>query len=75
MFDPFWFAQDFCAASAVAVGERKIVQALMIAATIVAIDEGGDFRLQVARQIMVFEQDAVVERLMPALDVAVAPIC
>ena len=67
-FDPFSFAQDFCAASAVDVGGREIVQALVIAAMIVVIDEGADLRLQVARQIIIFEQDAVLERLMPALE-------
>jgi len=63
--DPFSFAQDFCAASAIDVGRREIVQALVTAAMIVVIDEGADLRLQVARQIIVFEQDAVLEGLMP----------
>ena len=33
-------------------------------------DERIDLRLQVARQIIVFQQDAVLQRLMPAFDLA-----
>ena len=51
-FDPLSFMQDFCATSAVDLGGREIVQALVIAAVIVVLDEGGDLRLQVARQII-----------------------
>ena len=69
-FDPLSVHEDFLAASAIDVGRREIVQALVIAAMIVMIDEGGDLRFQVSGQIIVFEQDAVLEGLMPALDLA-----
>lgn len=69
-FDLFSFSQDFYAASEVDVSRREIIQALVIATMIVVIDEGTDLRLQVARQIIVLEQDAVLEDLMPALDLA-----
>jgi hypothetical protein len=69
-FDPLSFAQDFGGASVVDVGRREIIQALVIAAMIVVLDEGGDLRLQIARQVIFLEQDAVLERLMPALDLA-----
>ena len=67
-FDLFSVHEDFLAASAIDVGRREIVQALVIAAMIVMIDEGGDLRFQVSGQIIVFEQDAVLECLMPAVD-------
>ena len=37
---------------------------------VVVADEGRDLPLQLTRQIMVVEQDAVLERLVPALDLA-----
>lgn len=67
-FDPFSFAQDFLTRVRNRRLRGEIVQALVIAAMIVMIDEGGDLRFQVSGQIIVFEQDAVFERLMPALD-------
>jgi hypothetical protein len=37
---------------------------------VVALDERFDFAFEVAGQIVVFQQDAVLERLMPTLDFA-----
>ena len=37
---------------------------------VVVFDEVGNLRLQLAGQVGVFEQDAVLERLMPTLDLA-----
>jgi hypothetical protein len=48
----------------------EIAQALVIAAMVVVIDECVDLGLEVAGQIIVLKQDAVLERLMPALDLA-----
>ena len=42
----------------------------MVARVVVVLDEGADLRLEVARQVVVLEQDAVLERLVPALDLA-----
>ena len=42
----------------------------MITAMIVVIDEGVDPGFQVAGQIIVLQQDAILERLMPAFDLA-----
>lgn len=69
-FDPFSVHEDFWTSSAVDVSRREIVQALVIATMVVVIDEGADLRRQVSGQIIVLEQDAVLERLMPALDLA-----
>ena len=44
----------------------------MVAPVIVVIDKGIDLRLQIARQEVVFEQDAVLQGLVPTLDLALA---
>ena len=59
LFDPFSFQQDGLSAAEVNVGRRDIVQAFVIAAMVVVIDEGVDSGYQVAGQIVVFQQDAV----------------
>ena len=69
-FDPFSFQQDGLGASKVDVSRDEIAQALVIAAMVVVIDECVDLGLEVAGQIIVLKQDAVLERLMPALDLA-----
>ncbi len=58
------------AAPGVNVGGRQVVQALVVALMIVVADECGDLGFEVAGQEVVFEQDAVLERLMPAFDLA-----
>ena len=40
----------------------------MIAAVIVVLDEAADVGFEIAWQVVVFEQDAVLQGLMPALD-------
>ena len=71
-FDPFSFHQDGLGTSEVDVSRCEIGQALMIAAMVVVIDEGVDPGLEVAGQLIVLKQDAVLERLMPALDLALS---
>jgi hypothetical protein len=67
-FDPFSFQQDGLGASEVDVSRGEIAQAPVIAAMVVVIDERVDLGLEVAGQIIVLKQDAVLECLMPALD-------
>ena len=69
-FDPFPFDEDGLATSEVDVGRCQVAQALVVSQMIVVGDEGADLGFEVARQVVVFEQDAVLERLMPALDLA-----
>ena len=52
------------------VGWRQIVQALMVAAMIVVLDEVGDGSLEVTGQLVVFKQDAALQREVPSLDLA-----
>ena len=42
----------------------------MVAPVVVALDEGCDLRFQVPGQIIILQQDAVLEGLVPALDLA-----
>src|SRR4051812_21553982 len=69
-FDPLPLQQDRLPTTEVDVRRREIVEALVSARVVVVLDKGTDLRLQVAGQIVVLQQDAVLERLMPALDLA-----
>ena len=44
-------------AAKVDVGRREIAEALVVSAIIVVIDEGFDVRLEIAWQIIVFQQN------------------
>src|SRR5580704_14934431 len=66
--DPFAFEEDGLGASEVDVSRGKIVEALVIAGMVVMRDEGRDLAFEVAGQVVVLKQDAVLERLMPALN-------
>ena len=67
-FDPFAFEEDGVGVPEVDVSRGKIVEALVIAGMVVMRDEGRDLAFEVAGQVIVLKQDAVLERLMPALD-------
>lgn len=67
-FDVFAFCEDRLDSAEVDVGSREIVDALMIANVAIVLDEGVDLSFEIAGQILVFEQDAVFQGLMPALD-------
>ena len=68
--DPRPVLQDGLAAAEVDVGGGEVAQALVSPNMVVVLDKGGNPRLQLAGQVGVFEQDAVLERLVPALDLA-----
>ena len=51
--------------SEVDVGGREVAKALVVAPVIVVLHEGADLRFQVSRQVVVFEQEAVLQGLMP----------
>src|SRR5690349_24575584 len=69
-FDPFSLPQNGFSASEVDIGGCEIVEALVVAPVIVMRHKRRDLRLQVARQEVVLQQNAVLERLVPALDLA-----
>jgi hypothetical protein len=68
--DPFAFEEDGLGASKIDVSWGEIVEALVIAGMVVVRDEGRDLAFEIAGQVVVLKQDAVLERLMPALDLA-----
>jgi len=59
-FDPFAFEEDGLVAAEVDVGRGEVLDALVMAAVIVVLDEGGDLPFEVAGQLVVFQQDAVL---------------
>ena len=66
-FDPFSFQEDGFATSEVGVGGHEVFEALVISVVIVVIDEAFDLSFEVAGQVVVFEQDPVLQRLVPTL--------
>jgi hypothetical protein len=58
------------AAPAIDVGGGEIVDAFVVSAVVVVVDEGGNLRFEIAGQEVVFQQDAVLEGLVPAFDFA-----
>ena len=45
-----------------------LADALMIAVVVVVLDESLDVSSEVTGQVIVYQQNAILERLMPALD-------
>ena len=70
LFDPFSLFQDGLAAPEVDVSGCEILQALVVAPMVVVIDKGIDLLSEIAGQVVIFQQDAVLEGLVPALDLA-----
>ena len=68
--DPFALFDDGFSPSEVGIGGRHVVQALVVTLMVVVFDEGLDLAFEVSRQEVVFQQDAVLQCLVPALDLA-----
>ena len=66
-FSPF---DDGLISAEVDVSRRQIADALMVTMMVIVIDEPTDLPFEVTRQEVVFEQDAILQRLMPTLDLA-----
>ena len=69
-FDPFSFQQDGLATPEVDVGWGEVTDALVVPEMIVVGDEVADLLLEITGQVVVLEQDTVLERLVPALNLA-----
>ena len=69
-FDPFPLVWNGLVPSEGDVGRRDVVQALMVTPMVVVIDDGFDLSRQIAGQDVVFQQDPVLQGLMPPLDLA-----
>ena len=66
--DALSFFEDGPASAKVDVGWGQIIDALVIALGVVVLDEAIDLGLQGTRQIIVFQQNAVLQGLMPPLN-------
>ena len=64
------FSQNGFVTPEVEVSGRDVFQALVVALVVVILDEGPDLAFEIAGQIVVFQQDPVLHRLMPPLDFA-----
>ena len=69
-FDPFSFKQNSLASAEVDVSRGEVGDALVISKVIVVSHELADLGFEVAGKIVVFQQDAVLQRLVPSLDLA-----
>ena len=69
-FDPFALFQNGFVATKVDVGRCDVIDALVVPLMIVVVDEGFDLSFEVAWQEVVFQQDAVLQGLMPTLYLA-----
>ena len=69
-FDPFSLFQNGLVTSEVDIGWCDVVDALMIPLVIVVVDEGFNLSFKITRQEVVFQQDAVLQGLMPSFDLA-----
>ena len=69
-FDLIAFFEDGDVPSREDALRREVVQAFMVPPCVVVVDEVPELPFKVTRQVVVFEQDAVFERAVPALDLA-----
>lgn len=68
--DPFALFDDGFGPAEVGVGRRDVVEALVVASVVIMLDERLDLAFEVTGQEVVLEQDAVLQGLVPALDLA-----
>ena len=67
----FFALQENCLPpSEVYVGWREVLQALVISLVIIIGDEGLDLIFKIARKKVIFEEDTVLQGLMPALNLS-----
>ena len=64
------FSQDGFAAPEVDVSRGQVADTLVVAVVVVVVDEGGDGGFQGTFEEVVFQQNAVLEGLVPALNLA-----
>ncbi len=68
--DPFALFDDGLGPAEVGVGGRHIVEALVVALVVIVLDERLDLAFEITGQEIVFQKDAVLQGLVPALDLA-----
>ena len=68
--DPFSSFDDGGIPAEVGIGGCDVVEALVVALVVVMLDEGLDLLFEIAREEVILQQHAVLQGLMPALDLA-----
>jgi hypothetical protein len=68
--DRFTLEEDGLTTTEVNIGWCQIGDAFMVAQMFVVADVVSDFLFEITGQVIVFEQDAVLEGLVPTLDLA-----
>ena len=68
--DAMSFGEDCLGSSKIDVSGREVVDALVIADVVIVHDEGIDLPFEISRQIVIVEQHAVLQGLVPALDLS-----
>jgi hypothetical protein len=53
-------------------GRGQVAQALVIADVVIVLDEGINLPFKIAGQVAVFEQNAVLQGLVPSLDLSLS---
>ena len=69
-FDPFSLFQDGLTPSEVDIGRGQIIDALVIAVVVVVIHEGFNVDLKISGEEVVFQQDAILQGLVPSFNLA-----
>ena len=72
-FDPFSLFQDGLTPSEVDIGRGQIIDALVIAVVVVVIHEGFNAGLKISGEEVVFQQDAVLQGLVPSFNLTLGP--
>ena len=68
--DPFSSLDDGCGSAEVSIGGSYVFQALVVAPVVIVLDERLDLLLQVTGQEVILQEDAVLQGLVPALNLA-----
>ena len=71
-FDRFPFSENFFGTPEVDVRGSDVAQALVIAVIVVVIDKDTNLLLQIAWQVVVFQENVVLHGLMPTFDLTLS---
>jgi hypothetical protein len=70
--DLFPFSENVFGTPEVGVRGSDVAQALVIAVIVVVIDKATNLLLQIAWQVVVFQENVVLHGLMPTFDLSIA---
>jgi hypothetical protein len=73
--DAFSLGEDYLGPTEVDVGRSEIVDAIVITDVVITLDERVDLPFEIARQVVVVEQNAVLQGLVHSAGFRSAPAC